>query len=353
MDAACVVGEQWGPPRSVAAMAPPDGDVDLGALLDLTTPWCLHVVATLRIADHVASGLHGIDEMSAAAGCDAAALGSVLAHVVAMGVFREEAPGRYAMNQAAEDLRAATPFLDLYGIGSRFALAWGSLLAYVRTGRPAYHQLFGRPFWDDLAVHPALAAEFDALMGPAGHGVVDYDVELADGWDGVQRVVDVGGGTGSLLAELLRRHPDARGTLVDLPGTVGRAADTFAHAGLADRVTTVGQSFFDPLPAGGDVYILKSVLSDWPERETAAILRRCAEAAAPGGRIVVIGGVAPDDAPARLTIEMVLVGGKTNSLAGFREMVGTVGLGVRAAGVQASGKYVVELLRADGLGEGA
>jgi hypothetical protein len=334
-------------------MARPDGDVDLGALLDLTTPWCLHVVATLGIGDHIAAGVQGIDELAAAAGCDAGALQSVLTHLVAMGVFVQESPGRYGLNRAAEDLRRAAPFLNLYGIGSRFALAWGSLLAYVRTGRPAYHQLFGRPFWDDLAAHPALAAEFDALMGPAGHGVTDYDIELAEGWDGVEAVVDVGGGTGSLLAELLRRHPDVRGTLVDLPATAGRAGETFTKAGVADRVTTVGQSFFDPLPAGGDVYVLKSVLNDWPERETVAILRRCAEVAGTRGRIVVIGGVAPDDAPPRLTIEMVLVGGRTNSLAGFRELVGTVGLEVRAAGVQASGRYVVELVRADGLGEGA
>ncbi len=325
-------------------MAPPDGDnVDLGALLDLTTPWCLHVLATLGVADHIAAGVTGIDELAAAAGCDAGALHSVLAHVVGMGVFREPEPGRFALNQAAEDLRSAAPFLNLYGIGSRFALAWGSLLAYVRTGRPAYHQVFGRPFWDDLAAHPAIAAEFDALMGPAGHGVPDYDIDLAGGWDGVRSVVDVGGGTGSLLAELLRRHPDVRGTLLDLPGTVGRARRSFERVGVEDRVTTVGQSFFDPLPSGADVYVLKSVLNDWPERETVAILRRCAEAAAPsGGRIVVLGGVAPDDQPPRLTIEMVLVGGRTNSLAGFRELVRTVGLEVVAAGVQASGRYVVE-----------
>lgn len=334
-------------------MPPPDdGDVDLGALLDLTTPWCLHVIATLGVADHIAAGVTSLDELAAATGCDADALESVMTHVVAMGVFRSERRGQYTLNKAAEQLGEAAPFLNLYGIGSRFALSWGSLLAYVRTGRPAYDQLFGRPFWDDLAAHPALAAEFDALMGPAGHGVPDYDVELADGWDGVRRVVDVGGGTGSLLAELLRRHPEVTGILVDLPGTVKRAGATFARVGVTDRVTTVGQSFFDPLPAGADVYVLKSVLNDWPERETVAILRRGAEAVGAGGRIVVLGGVSPDDTPPRLTIEMVLVGGKTNSLAGFRELVRTVGLEVRAAGVQASGRYVVELVRADGLVEG-
>ena len=113
-------------------------------------------------------------------------------------------------------------------------------------------------------------------------------------------------------------------------------------AGNQVQVAAAGRS-----PAGGDLYVLKSVLNDWPARETVAILRRCAEALAPGGRVVVLGGVAPDDARLGLTIEMVLCGGTTNSLAGFREMARTVGLEVRAAGVQeGSGRYVVECGRA-------
>ena len=100
------------------------------------------------------------------------------------------------------------------------AHTWGTLLDYVRTGQPAYQQVFGLPFWEDLAAHPQIAAEFDALMGPAGHGIPDFDIELSDGWDHIRTVVDVGGGTGAMLASLLGRHPQTEGILVDLPGTV-------------------------------------------------------------------------------------------------------------------------------------
>src|SRR5262249_26556102 len=149
--------------------------------------------------------------------------------------------------------------LDLEGIGGRMAYAWGSLLAAVRTGGPAYHTIFGRPFWEDLDAHPDIAASFDALMGPAGHGTPDPQVLVAGGWEAVRTVVDVGGGTGSLLAEILRARPAVRGTLVDLPRTVARSRNIFQAAGVADRVTAVGQSFFDPLPAGCDLYLLKNV----------------------------------------------------------------------------------------------
>jgi hypothetical protein len=155
-------------------------------------------------------------------------------------------------------------------------------------------------------------------------------------------VVDVGGGTGAMLAEVLRSRPGVWGILVDLPRTVARSGDTFKAAGVADRVTAVGQSFFDPLPAGADLYLLRSVLNDWPDGETVAILRRCAEAARPSGRIVVMGGVIPDGMPPRLSIEMVLLGARFNTVEEFRRLAAEAGLEVRAAGRQPSGYFVVE-----------
>jgi hypothetical protein len=315
--------------------------VDLEQMLDLTTPWCLRVAVTLRLPQLIADGHDDIAGLAQAAGCDPASLHAVLGHLVSRGVFAEPAPGRFEVNPPAAQL-TDVPFLDLHGIGGRMAHTWGTLLDWVRTGEPAYAKVFGLPFWEDLAAHPEVAADFDALMGPAGHGIPDYDVELAGGWDPVRTIVDVGGGTGSLLAALLRRHPQARGILVDLPGTVARAGELLESLGVADRVTTCGQSFFDPLPAGADLYLLKSVLNDWPDEPTVAILRRCAEAARPHGRIAVLGGVAADVSPPGLGIDMLVAGGKTSTLSEFTELARRAGLEVAAAGTQASGRFVVE-----------
>jgi hypothetical protein len=132
--------------------------------------------------------------------------------------------------------------------------------------------------------------------------------------------------------------------LVDLPATVARSRDIFQSSGVADRVTTVGQSFFDSLPAGADLYLLKSVLGDWPDAEATAILRRCAEAARPAGRVVVLSGVSPDagGGPSPALLMMVLVGGKDRSLAEFREIACMAGLEVQAAERQPSCRFVVE-----------
>jgi hypothetical protein len=319
-----------------------DDDVNLDQMLDLTTPWCLMVAATLRITDLIAGGHHDVGDLATAAGCDRDALDAVLGYLVAKGVFTQEAPGRFATNQVAEQLTDPGRFLDLEGIGGRMAHTWGTLLDYVRTGQPAYQKLFGRPFWEDLAAHPKIAADFDALMGPAGHGTPDFDIELTGGWDPIRTMVDVGGGTGAMLASLLRRHPHVRGILVDFPGTVARAGEIVTSAGVADRVTLHGQSFFDPLPAGADLYLLKSVLNDWPDQETVAILRNCAQAAEATGTIAVLGGVAPDDAPRSLGIDMLVAGGKTSTIAEFTELAKRAGLDIAAARSQSSGRYVVE-----------
>jgi hypothetical protein len=319
--------------------------VDLMSLCDLCTPWCVHVVGTLRIADHLNRGITGIAELAAASGADRESLHRVLRHLVAKGLFEEPAPGRFALNQPARGLLSpgGQLSLDLEGFGGRMAYAWGSLLTAVRTGAPAYHTIFGRPFWDDLQAHPDIAERFDALMGPAGHGTPDPNLELTGGWDPVRTVVDVGGGTGAFLTEILRAHPTVRGILVDVPPTVARAAETFAAAGVSDRVTTVGQSFFDPLPAGADLYLLKSVLGDWPDGEAGQILARCAEAARPAGRVIALSGVTSDDTvPAPNLLMLVLVGGKDRTLAEFRALAESAGLGVTAAGPQSSGRFVVE-----------
>ena len=99
-------------------------------------------------------------------------------------------------------------------------------------------------------------------MGPPGYGTPDPEVLVTGGWEKIKRVVDVGGGTGALLAEILHVHPQIQGIPIDFPGTVARAEVLLREAGVRERVRTIGQSFFDPLPTGADLYLLKSILND-------------------------------------------------------------------------------------------
>ncbi len=319
--------------------------MDVWELADLCTPWCIHVVATLRVPDHIAAGTSDIAQLATAAGADRDSLHRVLRHLSAKGIFANPAPGRFELNDLSRILldEGARLFLDLNGIGGRMAHAWGTMLSAVRTGAPAYHEAFGRPYWDDLEANPEVAASFDALMGPAGHGTADPAVLLDPSeWPSIRTVVEVGGGTGALLGAILREHSHVRGILVDLPRTVARSREVFESAGVADRVTVCGQSFFDPLPAGHDIYTLKSVLCDWPDEQAVAILRRCTQAARPSGRVVVFNASTPGEEASPDLMMMVLVGGKDRSFDEFRELARQAGLEVRAAGRQPSGRSIIE-----------
>jgi hypothetical protein len=317
--------------------------VNLWELSDLCTPWCLHVIATLHIAQYIHSGIDQISDLAAAANCDPGVLHAVLGHLVSKGVFEEPTAGRFALNEAARDL--LDPMLqlslDLDSLGGRMAHAWSTLLSYTHTGNPAYAQRFGRPFFEDLAAHPKIAADFDVLIGPAGHGIPSPNFEITSGWESIGTVSDVGGGTGAMLAEILRAHPHIKGILIDQPETVARSAEIFKSAGVSDRAATAGQSFFDPLPSGADLYLLRGIINDWPDREAETILRNCATAAHSHGRVVILKSVQPDDTPKDLLIEMVLLGGKPRTVSEFTVLARQSGLEVISAGQQ-SDYFVVE-----------
>lgn len=322
-----------------------DGTPNIWDLADLETPWSLLVVGTLRIADRVAAGTRDIPSLARETQADEDALRRVLLHLVKRGVFAETQPDQLELTPLSRQLVGRSAGFDLGGIGGRMAGAYATLLDVVQTGRPAYAREFGRGFWDDLAANPPLSASFDEMMGPGGHATPSPDILLDGDWGGVGSVVDVGGGTGSLLAQVLRAHPTLRGTLVDRPDTIERARELLGRAGVLSRITFAAQSFFDPLPAGADLYVVRHVLNDWPDREKVSILRRCAGALDGRGRVVVVGGVVPDAEARRHPnlLMLVLFGGGDAALSRFHELAREAGLEVRSAGHAPGGDYVVEL----------
>ena len=290
----------------------------LWPLMDLVTPMAL------RVADHLpdddGGGAVRVEDLAERVGADQDALGRLLRHLVHRGVFTEPRPGEFAADRTAAMLRSDHPasmrtWLDLDGFGGRMDLAFTELMHTVRTGEPAWERVFGRPFWRYLDENPAIGASFDATMA-ANPG---DRIAVAEGhdWTAVRHVADVGGGTGAVIAEVLRRHPHLRGTLVDLPETAARGRDHLAGLGLDDRCEVVGQSFFDPLPAGADVYLLCRVLHDWDDAHAEAILRRCAEAAGEGGRVLVVEsyGTDGDDRAqiAEMDLRMLVLAGGANA----------------------------------------
>jgi hypothetical protein len=173
------------------------------------------------------------------------------------------------------------------------------------------------------------------------------------GWAELTHVVDVGGGTGALLAEILQNNSNLRGTLVDLPETIGRGRELMAGRSLADRCEFAGQSFFDPLPTGGDAYVLGRVIHDWDDEEATAILRRCAEAAGEQGRVVIIethGGAGDNPAAfAEMSLRrLVIAGGRERTVDDYRTLVASAGLQVEHVHSTPLGHVIFDCVRGSG-----
>jgi hypothetical protein len=308
----------------------------LAPVMDLVTPMAIRVAATLRLADLMGDGAVPVEELARRSGTDADALGRMLRQLVCKGVFTEPEPGSFAVNEPAALLASDHParmrsWLDLDGFGGQMDLVFTGLLHTVRTGQSAWETVFGAPFWRYLAENPAFSASFDERMS---HGA-DYlaGVVEAYDWSRVKHVVDVGGGVGTLLGGLLSAHPELRGTLVDLPETVERGREYLAGRGLDERCEFAGQSFFDPLPAGRGAYVLRRVVHDWGDDEARLILRRCADAAGPDGRVIVIEshGTAGDATAGfvEMNLRMLLIsGGRERTIDDYKTLAAESGLAV-------------------------
>lgn len=321
--------------------------------MDLTAPMALRVAATLRLADLIAEGASDVDTLAVRAGCDPDALARTLRLLVVRGVFSEPETGRFALNELAELLRTEHPggmrtWLDLDGFGGRMDLAFTELLHTVRTGEPAWESVFGRPFWQYLDVDPAMSESFDATMSSAPEYFADVFSDYD--WASVRHVVDVGGGDGTLLGEVLAAYPEIRATLVDLPDTVARAERNLGERGVADRCAFAAQSFFEALPAGGDVYVLSSVLHDWGDADACRILANCAEAAGERGSVLIMeahgtsGGDPISFAEMNLRM-LVLCGGRERSIAEYGELAATAGLRVERTTVTRQDSAFIECAR--------
>jgi ubiquinone/menaquinone biosynthesis C-methylase UbiE len=172
-------------------------------------------------------------------------------------------------------------------------------------------------------------------------------VVAAYNFDGIDTVVDVGGGHGVLMATILRAHPRMRGVLLDLPRVIAGARPQLEAAGVAERCETVGLDFFESVPRGGDAYILAQILHDWDDAQCTAILGNCRRALRPRGKLLIIEQVLP---PANepsfskwLDLHMlVMLGGRERTRAEYGAVLEANGLELAEVIPTRAGASIVE-----------
>lgn len=272
----------------------------------------LHAAAKLGVADALSDGPRTVDEIATATATHGPSLHRLLRTLAGGGIVAEDEPGYFGLTTLGEtlrrDARASVRDAVLWVGDPMHYATCGDLAESVRTGQPAFSRLFGQGYFEHLANDDEASRIWDDGMA-CFSGMEDAPIAQAYSFPERARVVDVGGGQGGFLAEVLRTDESLRGVLFDRPEVV-QAPRLLESAGVLDRCELVGGDFFAALPSDGDVYVLKRVLHDWDDDTCVELLTRCRKAMAPTGRVLVVDAVIPpgnDPHPAKI-VDLVMMG---------------------------------------------
>jgi len=294
----------------------------------------IQIAAQLGIADILAHGPADPVLLAEESGCDGEALSRLLRALAASGVFARTTDGAWQLTELGETLcvdspascRAAALYWGLDSVRS----AWDNLEYSIRTGQPAFDRANGRGFFEHMEAESKDGGLFDAFITRNQNGRAAIHAAAID-CTRFRHVVDVGGGEGAFLAELVKRNAHLTGTVLDLPRAVAAARRTARREHLDGRMAAVEGNFFHQVPSGADAYILASILHDWPDEAAVRILRACRAAMPPNGSLLLIEQVLgdPNTDPVFSTESditmMVLLGGKERTRAGFVALLEAAG----------------------------
>jgi hypothetical protein len=306
-------------------------------LLDLIVAFqktqCIRVAVELGLPDLLAEHPTSATDLAQVCGVDPPMLRRFLRALIAIGLIELEDDGRYALTSMGRALGSDDlgPVAIFYGSDPTWSV-WSALGNSIRTGQQAFDRVYGNPdCWEYYAENPRAAIEFDAAMASLTGGTSDAVVDSFD-FGRFHTVVDVGGGDGTLLTTILRRHPQVRGVLYDVAHVADRAHQALGAAGVADRCEVRSGDFRVEVPTGGDCYVLKWIVHDWDDDGCRAILGACRRAMDERSRLVLVERVLPEktrpgntDGPLADLMMLVMANGKERTEQEFAELLAECG----------------------------
>ncbi len=302
------------------------------SLMGFMVSQAMFVAAKLKIADHLASGALRAEELAQRVDCDAGTLHRVLRALSSVGIFSEDNERRFSLTPRAEYLRTDAADSQwssaLMSADIEYA-AWGGLYDAVKTGEGAFEKVNGKPFFEWLNDHPEKAEIFDATMADRMLEEGRVTVEAYD-WPETGEVVDVGGGVGGLLFTLLDKHPGLQGVVFDLPEVIERTRTTRQGDPAMERCRFEAGDFFKSVPAGADIYLLRTIIHDWDDERSIQILKSCRAACGPEGKVLLVEyvieeGNQPSYAKWLDLSMLLLLSGKERTEAEYRELLTEAG----------------------------
>jgi ubiquinone/menaquinone biosynthesis C-methylase UbiE len=255
----------------------------------------LYAAAKLGIADLVKDDAQNCEQLAEATNTRAPALYRLLRALASVGVFAEQEPGCFTITPIAQGLRSDIPGSMRDSIllgGGEYYHAWGNLLDSLKTGENGFEQKYGMPVFDYYQQHTESGAIFDRAMKNISEAIKPAIVNGYD-FSNITKLVDVGGGNGSLMAAIVKANPQLQGILFDQATAIATASEVFAVEGVSDRCEVIAGNFFQSVPKGGDAYLLKYVLHNWDDQQAIAILRNCHHAMQENSKLLVVEQVIP------------------------------------------------------------
>jgi DNA-binding MarR family transcriptional regulator len=272
---------------------PEPGDLYVHLVSSFRLSRAVWLALRFRLPDIIGSEPVPARDIARATGTDPDSLKRLLDALTAAGLFQATGPGEnrlYSSTPTSELLRSDHPksqraWIEVMLGGDHYE-AWGSIDESLRTGQTAFDLRYGMSSFEYYACHPEAGRAFAESMTATTRAFEDAIME-ADPFPRFTFAVDVGGSHGSFLRRLLERNVEATGVIFDLPDVIGGWIAN-GYDNLDGRMTGIGGDFFESVPAGGDLYLLKLILHDWDDTQAAVILRRVREAIQPDGKIAIV-----------------------------------------------------------------
>lgn len=329
--------------------APPHVELIQRATLFLQSR-VLYAAADLGIADRLADGPKRAGELAEQTDTHASSLHRLMRALAHFGVLSWEDDQRFSLTPLGEALTSDAPGAARSTVqtvaGDGFWKALLKLPDTLEDGQPGFEKAFGQSFFSYLDDHPEEASHFDRTM-IGFHGAEPPAIADAYDFSDVDTIVDVGGGTGNMLATIFERHPIRSGVLFELPRVVREASALLDERGVADRITCEAGNFFEQVPEGGDVYVLSHILHDWRREECLSVLRNCRAVMKPDARLLIVEMVLPEDGSQHLGYELdivmlALTGGRERTKPEYAALLEEAGLRLERVISTASPASIVE-----------
>jgi ubiquinone/menaquinone biosynthesis C-methylase UbiE len=313
----------------------------------------IYVAAKLGLADLIKDQPRTADELAQITGAHAPSLYRILRALASVGVFVEDDQKRFANTPLSETLRSDAPgslrAFAMVELGQEHFPAWGNLMHSVKTGEIAFDNLFKQNAWEYYAQNPEDASNFNQAMKGMTE-IANAAVLAAYDFSGVNKLVDIAGGTGRLVSAILNAYPQMRGVLFDLPHVIAEAGPLLEAAGVKDRCETVTGDFFKSVTEGGDAYVMKWIIHDWDDEKSTAILKNIHRAMNPDGKLLIIEMVVTEgnhpDLSKFVDLNMlVMTGGRERTKAEFKSLLAGAGFKLTRVIQTASPFAVIEAVR--------